>query len=139
VTLAPRTSALATTIDLAACIEDFTARNLLVWLELRVDGVVVSDNLALLARPKHMEFAPPQITASVNAVGDCTFDLTLTAESPALYVWLQLPDATFSDGFFDLPANRPRTVRVTTSQPMDALGVQASLVIQSLVNTYTVD
>ncbi len=139
VTVGPRTSADVATIDLAGFIEQYSARNLLIWLELRADGVTISDNLSLLARPKHMEFAEPDIAAEVTTVSERAFGIRLTASAPALYVRLELPDAHFSDNFFDLRPGVIRTVRVETAQPADALGVQAGLTVQSLVDTYMVD
>jgi beta-mannosidase len=137
VTAAPRTSAQVATANVLACIEQVTARNLLVWLELRAGDETLSENLVLLARPKHMEFAAPDISASVQAAGENAFEVTLTAHAPALYVWLELPDAVFSDNFFDLQANRPRTLTIKTTQAADALDIQATLVIQSLLDTYS--
>jgi beta-mannosidase len=137
VTVAPRTSAQVAMASVSACIEQVTARNLLVWLELHAGDEILSENLALLARPKHMDFAAPEISVSVQAARTNVFEVTLTAQVPALYVWLELPDATFSDNFFDLQANRPRTVTIKTNQAADALDVQAALVIQSLVDTYS--
>ena len=137
VTVAPRASAQIATLNVSPYIEQVTARNLLVWLELRAGEDTLSENLVLLARPKHMEFAAPEISASVQAAGEKVFEVALTAQSPALYVWLELPDAAFSDNFFDLQANRPRTVTIKTNQAADALDVQAALVIQSLVDTYS--
>ena len=84
-----------------------------------------------------MEFTAPEIIASVQAAGDNVFEVTLTAQHPALYVWLELPDATFSDNFFDLRAHQPRSVTIKTNVAADALDIQAALVIQSLVNTYS--
>lgn len=137
VTVEPHTSAHIGTANIAACIEQHTARNVLIWLELRADGEILSENLVLVARPKHMEFAAPEIGVSVQAAGENVFEVTLTAQAPALYVWLELPDAVFSDNFFDLRANQPRTVTIKTNQAVDALDVQAALVIQSLLDTYS--
>jgi beta-mannosidase len=137
VTVEPRTSAQVATADISACFEQVTARNVLIWLELRAGDEILSENLALLARPKHMEFASPQISASVQATGENVFKVTLTAQNPALYVWLELPDAVFSDNFFDLQANRPYRLTIKTNVAADALDVQAALVIQSLLDTYS--
>ena len=137
VTVAPRTSTQVATANVSAVIEQVTARNVLVWLELRADDEILSENLALLARPKHMEFAAPDISVSVQAAGKNTFTVTLTAQAPALYVWLELPDVTFSENFFDLRANQPRTLTIKTNRAAEALDIQAALVIQSLVDTYS--
>ena len=103
ITIAPNASQQVATLDFSDLIAEHTARGLLVWLELRAGDQILSENLALLARPKHMEFAAPEISASVQATGANEFVVTLTAQRPALYVWLELPDAAIEV----LPVGRP--------------------------------
>jgi beta-mannosidase len=50
-----------TTLDLQPLLQQYGARNLLVWLQLQVDGAIVSENLAIFARPKHLLLAQPEI------------------------------------------------------------------------------
>jgi beta-mannosidase len=137
VVVPPRTSAQVATVDLTACLGRHTAHELLVWLELRQDGRTISENLALLARPKHIDFAEPEIDAIVEAIDERTFNVTLTTAAPALYVRLELPGARFSDNFLDLRPGVARTVKIETNQPTDAIAVQAALMIQSLLDTYS--
>ena len=96
---------------------------LLVWLDLYVGEARVSDNLVLFARPKHMDLTPPEFSVDVTPVdAGRAFDVTVRADRPALYVWLELDGARFGDNFFDLRPGRARTVRVTTAAPVSAFG-----------------
>ncbi|MBK8138098.1 MAG: glycoside hydrolase family 2 protein [Chloroflexi bacterium] len=134
-TLAPRTSACVTTLALHEFIAEVGVRNLLVWLDLFVGDQRVSDNLVLFARPKHMDLTPPEFSVSVQPVEGQVYDVTVSADRPALYVWLEMPGARFSDGFFDLNIGRSRTVRVTAAAPITAFDLHEALTIQSLAST----
>ena len=72
----------------------------------------------------------------MRASGD-GFDVTLTAQHPALYTWLELGGgATFSDNFVDLQAGQSRTIHVTPAQTMGRKAFTESLSVQSLYDTY---
>ncbi|MCA9893589.1 MAG: glycoside hydrolase family 2 protein [Anaerolineae bacterium] len=126
-----------TTLDLSEQLAEYTARNLLVYLDLMVDGKRVSNNLVLFGRPKHMPFLDPQIDVAISAVDASNYDVTLTAQAPALYVWLSLPDAQFSDNFIDLQADQPVTLRVVTPAAMSVTDLAKKLDVGSLYHTYT--
>lgn len=96
----------------------------------------VSENLVLLSRPKHIEFADPRISVQIDPIEENVFDITLKTQAPALYTWLTLPDATFSDNFIDLRPKHERTIRMTVPLGMTRLQVQALLKVQSLYDTY---
>ncbi len=138
VTVAPRQNTAIDTLDLSAHVAEHTARNLLLWLELHPDAGVVSGNLVLLVRPKHLALPQPAIQVTTRAVNAHTVDVTLESDVPALYVWLELPDeaARYDDGFFHLYPGQPKTVQITSPVPLDADAVQDTLRVQSLVDTY---
>jgi beta-mannosidase len=114
------------------------ARNLLVWLELSVGGKIVSRNLSAFAKPKHMELGDAEIEASVKAVEDGAFAVTLEAKRPALYVWLELEDADalMSDNFFHLRPGAPITALATPAREMTAARFRKALRVRSLTDTY---
>ncbi len=128
VTIPAGTSSLVRTLDVSAWIESHSSRDVLVWVELNVNGALISEDLALFARPKHLALVQPQLTKSVRG-GDGQFDVTLRTDHPALYVWLELPGTKFSDNFVHLRPGVEKTITVTAA---DVSG----LVVRSLVDTY---
>lgn len=76
------------------------------------DGTQAAQAL-LFVPPKHYEAIRPNIAALFSDCGDC-FEITLSAEHLAKYVECSLSgiDATFSDNFFDLIPDFPRTIKV---------------------------
>lgn len=134
---AARSDTTVHTLDLSAHVAAKSVRDVLTWLELYTpDGQRVSENLVLLARPKHMPFIHPDVQVEVQSAGGDQFDVTLVAKTPALYTWLELPGARFSDNFVDLLPGRSHTIRVTAPQTMDVSALRAALKVQSLADTY---
>ena len=123
-------------LDFSEQVEQFGKRNLLIWLELFIEEHLVSDNLVLLSRPKHIDFSDPQIRMQIQATHDNMYDVTLTSHAPALYTWLELPDAKFSDNFVDLQPNRGKSIRITVPEGMSEAQMRQNLIVKSLYNTY---
>ncbi|MCI0712143.1 MAG: hypothetical protein L0154_18455, partial [Chloroflexi bacterium] len=117
------------TLDVARHVATHTTRDVLVWLELDVAGEIVSENLVVLNRLKHFELPEPNISLAVNELDDGRYAVTLLSDAPALYVWLEHPEATFSDNFFHLRPEQEHTVYVSAVD-IDALRVK------SLVDTF---
>jgi len=136
----PRQDMRVATVDLKRFVEEHGPRNLLVWLWLRDGGDVVSSNLVLFSRPKHLELGDPGIAWSVEGDGEGGFDVTLTSERPGLWVWLSLgeADARFSDNFFHLFPGETRTVTARPAAPMSREELESQLAVASLVDTYRV-
>ncbi|MFA4944570.1 MAG: glycoside hydrolase family 2 protein [Lentisphaeria bacterium] len=132
---------LATTLDLGKFAEGAAARNLLLWLELEVDGAVVAENFVSLVRPKHLELAAPGIRATVKRQKDGALAVTLKAAKPALWVWLEAGelDVRYSDNFFHLRPGRPVTVTVRSPAKLDAAAFGAGLKVRSLVDTFAAE
>ena len=134
VSAAPYADTLVLKLDLGREIP--SKREALVWLELYVDDDVVSDNLVLFARPKHLALREPNIHAALSDLPDGNVLVELSAEHPALWVWLSTPegDLKYSDNFVHLAPGASKTVTVSgASSANDLLG---RLVVQSLLDTY---
>lgn len=133
---------LVTTLDLRRHAEGTAARNLMLWLELEVDGKVVADNFVTLVKPKHLELEDPGIRASVKRQKDGTLAVTVKAEKPALWVWLEAGDldVRYSDNFFHLCPGRPVTVTVSPAgKKLDAAAFGACLKVKSLMDTFAAE
>jgi beta-mannosidase len=113
-------------------------RDLLVWVELTVDGQSVSSNFISFARPKHLDLIQPDIKAAVGGEKEGVATVTLTAKTPALWVWLELKgiDARFSDNFFHMLPGKPVTVAIETSKAVSLTKISKSLCVRSLIDTY---
>ncbi|MBK8030993.1 MAG: glycoside hydrolase family 2 protein [Chloroflexi bacterium] len=123
------TTAVVGSVDVRRWLDAYSPRDLLMWVSLRVDGAVISEDLVTFCRPKHLELAQPSITLDVHTVSDGEFDVTLTTDAAALYVWLELANAKFSDNFVHLRPGTPKTIRVRAQDAAD-------LKVRSLVDTY---
>jgi beta-mannosidase len=134
--IAPRANTHIDTLDVSEFVAANGVRDVLVWLELHVGDTLVSENLVLLSRPKHMTLCNPAIHADVQETNG-GFDVTLTAQHPALYTWLELEQAaSYSDNFVDLQSGQSRTIHVTPSVPMSKDVFSKSLKVQSLYDTF---
>jgi beta-mannosidase len=129
---------LALTVDLARVLAKQGPRDIIVWVDLWVRGERHSSNLALFARPKHLELADPRIGVTTKDLKDGAFVVTLTARKPALWTWLELDqaDAHCSDNFIHLMPGQPRSVIVTPARPLTLARLKKALRVQSLFNTY---
>ncbi|MCL5271238.1 MAG: glycoside hydrolase family 2 protein, partial [bacterium] len=140
---APRADRKVETLRLAKLLAEHGPRGLLVWLDLEAGGQPPSTNLALFARPKHLELdTRPGISMAVKALpegnkGDA-FAVTLRARRPALWCWLELEgvDAAFSDNFIHLRPGASVTIAVRPERPMTAAALRKRLRPRSLVDTY---
>ncbi len=138
VVLPANQSSQITTLNMQPHLAQYTARNLLLWLDLNAPGAQTSPNLVHFARPKHLALLDPKIESSVVDAGDGRFQITLQARHPALWTWLSFHEtsARFSDNFFHLRPRQPTTVSLTTDKPMRKNEVEQSLRVYSLFNTY---
>jgi beta-mannosidase len=125
------------TLDLKPALAKHGPRDLLLWLELQQEGAVAATNLVLLARPKHLELRDPEITTGVSAAGDGRYQITLTSQKPALWVWLSLNegDGRFSDNFFHLLPGLPVRITLTAAPDLPATALEDALQLHSLIDT----
>lgn len=134
VTAAPYADTLGLKLELAEQIP--SNRDVLLWLELTIGTEVVSDNLVLFARPKHLNLHDPHIHATLSDAGEGKVIVQLTAEHPALWVWLSTRDGNlkYSDNFVHLAPGVAKTIEVTGAEGANEL--LERLQIQSLLDTY---
>jgi beta-mannosidase len=132
-----RTSRMAHSLPLAEEIRKHGAGNLLVWLRLDVGGQTVSGNLVTFVYPRKLELVDPRLKASVVQAGE-QFAVTLQAEHPALWAWLELEgvDARFSQNFVHVTKEGPAKIRVTPARSLDIEAVRKALRVRSLYDTY---
>jgi len=129
----------ATTLRLASLLKEKGPRDLIVWLELKVEGEPLSTNMVTFGRPKHIELAKdPGLTVKARANQDGSFRVSLKVKRPALWCWLELEgaDARYSDNFVHLRPGRAVTVTVTPAGPMAAKAFERKLKVRSLVDTF---
>lgn len=128
-----------TTLDLQPLLQAHGPRNLLVWLKLLVDGETVSENLAIFARPKHLLLPRPELGWEVTEGENGTYEIAVTSDKPALWVWLEVKMAAqLSDNFFHLGGeNGRKTLTLTPDTPNhDLAAIKSSLAVYSLHDTY---
>lgn len=129
---------LVKTLELEDYVDDYGIRNLMLWIGLKVNGEIVSDNFVSFAKPKHMDLAEANIEYQVKEVNENEYVLVFTAAKPALWTWLELDnfDADFSDNFFHLYPGKELTVHITLDEDMSADELREILIIRSIVDTY---
>ena len=100
------------------------------------DGTVTADNLLLLAEPKDLRTANPELTLTV-AEAEGRFLVTVTAHKFAPYLWLRRSDngplPGLSDNFFHLQPGETRTLTLPKLADLKtADDVRGQLVLRSL-------
>ena len=80
----------------------------------------------------------PAITTDVEALGDGSYEVTLTAARPALWVWLSLSeaDARYSDSFVNLLPGSPARIIVRPTTRLSLEAFRSQLQVRSLIDTY---
>ena len=131
-------NALVETLHLGSHLKTQGARNLILFLDLLVDGESVSSNLVTFARPKHLELPDPEIAVTVAAGEGDAFAVTLAAAKPALWAWLEVEgvEVRFSDSFVHLLPGRPVTIVITPREATTLAEVEGNLQVRSLIDTY---
>ncbi len=96
---------------------------------------------------KHLALSDPCLASGVRETTD-GFEIEITAEKLARFVWLALETAdgasarsshhsvVFSDNFFDLPAGRSARVILPAIEGWDVGRLEAALRVRSLVDSY---
>ena len=124
-------------LNLQEQISQLGTNGLLTWLELEVSGQIVSDNLVLFALPKEYKLPDPQLNTSVDETPD-GFQVTVTSQNPALWVWLGLgnADARYSDNFFHLKPGTAQKILVKPWTQLSKTDFVQQLRVRSLFDTY---
>ncbi len=135
--LAAQTSRMVKSLDLHELAAKHGTNNLLVWLKLEVKGQPVSENLVMLVFPRELPLEKVNIATVIKKSGS-RFRVTLTADKPALWTWLDLnsEDATYSDNFVHLHPGTSTQIWVTPSREMTTKEFEKALQVRSLVDTY---
>ncbi|UCD08226.1 MAG: glycoside hydrolase family 2 protein [Dehalococcoidales bacterium] len=118
-------------------IRQYGVRDLMLWLNLTVDGQTVSDNFVSFVKPKHLDLVRSNIELEITSIEDKIL-VTLTSETPTLWVWLELDgiESRYSDNFFHLRQNNPVTVEITPDKKRSPDEVRKTLRVRSLIDTY---
>lgn len=127
------------TLKLAALRKQYTDRDLLVWIELTVQGEPDSSNLVTFARPKQLELDhKPDIKPTIQARKDGSYNVALKTQSPALWTWLELQgiDAIYSDNFVHLRPGSTTTINVKPNRELKAADFRKKLQVRSLIDTW---
>ncbi|MBT7064917.1 MAG: glycoside hydrolase family 2 protein [Verrucomicrobia bacterium] len=127
------------TLKLKSLIDEKTANDLIVWLELKTKGEPTQRNMVLFARPKHLALSEkPGINTTIKARTDGSFTLTLKTKQPALWTWIELTgvEATLSTNFVHLRPGSQETITVKPARKLTLQQLKQKLVVRSLVDTY---
>lgn len=138
VDLKPLRNRLLTKLKLEKFLSEHGAQNLLLYVDFAVDGEVISDNLATFVRPKHLQLAAPVFRTSVRESGPGQFSVSVSANQPALWVWLDLAGSTarYSDRFVHLKPGVAREFVVRPATAIAAAELQKQLRVMSLTDTF---
>jgi beta-mannosidase len=129
----------ATRVRRVTLTKDMLAQGgVMLWLELSVAGKVIARNLILLTKPKRLALVDPAVSASVRALDDDRYRVSLKARAAALWIWLSAEgvDLRCEDNFFHLRPGRTVTITVTASRALDEEEFVKRLRVRSLVDTY---
>ena len=137
VDIKPGKNICAQTLDCANEISEYGMRDLMLWLNLTVDGQTVSDNFVSFVKPKHLELNRPKMGLELSIIDNKIWG-TLTSDTPALWVWLELVgvNARYSDNFFHMRQGHPVTVEIIPDKWITPIEVTEQLKVHSLVHTY---
>ncbi len=126
------------TLDLSDMLAEHGPENLMLLAELHALGEVVSTNYAAFAKPKRIELQDPQIDAKIRSAGGDSWSITLSADKPALWTWLEVTgvDATLSDNFVHLGPGREIEIELTPVRKLTKAELAGKLKIRSLWDTY---
>ena len=135
-----RSSKRVQTLNLMKVLRNTSSRDVMVWLELVVDGAVVSRNLVAFEKPKKLDLQDPEIATTVKKHKDGSFTVTLKAQKPALYAWLDVKgaDARFSNNFVHLRPKQAVRIELKPARPIALEELKKRLRVRSLRDTYTV-
>jgi beta-mannosidase len=113
-------------------------RDIMFWVELSLNGKSVSSNFASFTRPKYLELHKPDIKVDITRKEKENAVLTLTAKTPALWVWLDMENtnARFSDNFFHILPGKPVEVALKTDARLFMAEIRQRLRVHSLIDTY---
>ncbi len=100
-----------------------------------VNNETISSNMTYFERPKHLKLMKPEYKTHIQCIGDKEYTLTISSDKPALWVWTDIAGtaARYSDRFFDLDGQHPKTVKITLTGSMNRKQFEKNLRIYSIV------
>ena len=115
-------------------------RDIFIWAWATTGGKECSRSLATFVKPKHLILEKPTFTTEIVANGK-NFDVTITSNVPAPWTRIELGDhdASYSDNWFHLCNELPRTVTVTPKQSLDIATFEKELKIVALTDHWSTD
>ena len=131
-------STLVTTVDCNEALAELGDRNLMVWLDLMVEGECVSDSVCHFVRPKHMDLHSARVNIEVEQREEDAFALTLSTSTVALWAHVECRDVDvrFSDNDVCLRPGHPRTLLLQSKEPLSLDHVRNQVTVTTLVDTY---
>ncbi|MFN3981542.1 MAG: glycoside hydrolase family 2 protein, partial [Caldilinea sp.] len=137
VNAAPQANTQVAALDFADAVNDDNQRSLIFVAELQQREQPIAVNVATFVPTKHLALRAPTVNTSVSVQGS-QFAVELTSNTLARFVELSLAgvDVVFSDNYFDLPANRRRTITATLPAGWSADAVESALRVRSLFNAF---
>ncbi|MEO0596898.1 MAG: glycoside hydrolase family 2 protein [Chloroflexota bacterium] len=108
-----RSSEVVQTISLKDYRQQYEDNDLLLWLQCKRDATVLSDAVLMLVDTVELALPEPTISVKAREQGGDTYEVQLSTDVVAMYVWLDAPDARFSDNFFHMRPSVPYSVTVT--------------------------
>lgn len=139
VRIGKRSTKRAARLDLSRPAGRYGRRRLVLACELVIDGQTVSEDLAWLCPPKHLELSRPVIRKRVRALSGGRLAVTLESDRPALWTHVDVGtnEARLSDNFFHLLPGRAKTVELTPVSHTIPADLRKSLTVMSLWDTWT--
>ena len=134
-TIAPGTVRRLGVIRLGDLLEKLSPQRLVVWLGIVADdGYVLSSNCAIFAPPREMQIVDPGIQAEIRPWDDHCYAVTLTAERPAFWSWIEMRgcNAKYDDNFVHLAPHQPFRIRVTPMRSMRIDEFREALQVRSM-------
>ncbi|TVQ28405.1 MAG: glycoside hydrolase family 2 protein [Spirochaetaceae bacterium] len=124
------------TLDFSEQIEQLGAENLLFFAHLCDGNDECSACMVSFVRPKHLELKDPEI--GVELLDEKEGLYQLTAEKPALWVWVDVQgqDISYSDRFFHLEPDIPARVTVKSRSNNKISWKPEDIRVYSLRSTY---
>lgn len=134
VEVAALSNAVFYTVPLSELLKDLNKEELVLSTVLKVNGLVVSENLLYFDHPKYLLLQKPEIKTEItqNLKG---FEIKLFTNTLAKSVYLSLPngDDEFSDNFFDMLPNQTVKIKLNTTVSLNEL--KSKLIIRSLIDS----
>ena len=109
-----------------------------VQLEFQARDGTRASNLVLLERPKKMDLKDPGLTFEIHPAAGGSFEITVSARHPALWVWMETDDfdLRLSDNFSPVFPGRPWKVMASPSEAVSADRLRSALRLGHVRQTY---